>query len=271
MDFYIRKSSGELDRFDVDKLRRSLSLPGAPDYMINNIVTYVENNLPSFKSSEDIYRYAMEQLIDKHSHIAARYNLKNALRQFGPTGFPFERYVAEIFKSLGYKTQVDQIFKGWCVDHEIDIVLEKNNEYSTVECKFHIGPSYTTDVKVALYTAARFEDLVKNWTSKILLKDCFLVTNTSFTIEAVKYGNCKKINLIGWNYPSERSLAYLIDKFGLHPITALTVLNYKQKQFLLNNDLVLCRDVFKNIDLFKKLRIKNIDKVVKEANDISKV
>lgn len=271
MDFYIRKSSGELERFDVEKLKRSLARPGAPENIINDIVEHIKNNLSNFKSTDDIYRYALEELIDKHPHIAIRYNLKKALHELGPTGFPFERYVAEIFKSDGYKTEVDQIIKGWCVDHEVDIVLEKNEEYSTVECKFHIGQSYTTDVKVALYTSARFEDILQNWTSINLLKNCFLVTNTSFTMEAIKFGNCKKINLMSWNYPGEKSLSYLIDKFGLHPITALTSLTRKQKHFLVNNGLVLCRDAYKNIDLFKKLRLKNIDKIIQDANNASKI
>ena len=35
---------------------------------------------------------------------------------------PFEAYLAELFEREGYKTKIDQIVQGKCVEHEVDVV-----------------------------------------------------------------------------------------------------------------------------------------------------
>ena len=48
----------------------------------------------------------------------------------GPTGYPFEDYVAEILKTEGYQTQVRQVLEGNCVSHEIDVIAQKKTKRS---------------------------------------------------------------------------------------------------------------------------------------------
>jgi hypothetical protein len=78
------------------------------------------------------------------------------------------------------------------------------------------------------------------------------------------------MKVISWNYPQNQGLRDLIEKSKLHPITVLTSLSQAQKQNLLNNHFVLCRDISKNP---RSLTILNLpkdkkDKILEEAQFI---
>ncbi|MFZ5954239.1 MAG: ATP cone domain-containing protein [Candidatus Dependentiae bacterium] len=266
----MKKSTGEFENFDREKLKRSLIASGASDELANKIVEDIEINLANFTTTEDIFQYILDHLQKESSVLAARYNLKKALLQFGPTGFPFEKFVAEIFKEVKYEIQLNRIVAGWCVEHEVDIILKKNDEFSLVECKFHNEQRYRVHVQVALYTDARFHDIEKKWKSEneeVKLTHPWIITNTKFTYESLKYGSCKQMKLVSWNYPKEKSLARLIDNYGLYPITTLISLTLKQKKFLIEHGFVLCKDVKKNITLLKSAGIKgdNLNQIIKEC------
>ena len=77
----------------------------------------------------------------------------------GPTGFPFEQFVAEIFKAEAYSTITDQIVQGKCVEHEIDVVAWKEKELIMVEAKFHTDFNLKSDLKIVLYVKARYDDI----------------------------------------------------------------------------------------------------------------
>ena len=266
MTKYIIKSSGKAERFSVRKLKRSLRKAGAPSPTINQIVEDILER-PELDTTKKIYNYAYQQLKGIDRPIAARYSLKNALYELGPQGFLFENYIALIFKELGFSTRVGVIEQGACVEHEVDVLIEKGNHRYMVECKFHNRRGIKTDVKVALYIKARFEDLSDQWQSQpsLACDGVWLVTNTQFTSKAIQYGTCAGIKLLGWSYPKERGLALLIDSLELHPITSLTCLNKKQKRMILKHGILLCRDLMNRPDLLKQLGIKRIKKVQDEC------
>jgi len=161
MAFNIKKSTGEIEEFDLEKFRRSITRPSASAQLIEEIIRDIQEKLSKFNTSEDIFRFAFERLKEKEPHIAARYNLKRALLEFGPTGFPFEQFVAEIFRAQGYQAETNVLITGWCIDHEIDLVTKKGNESFMIECKFQNELRYKSHVQVPLYTEARFHDIQK--------------------------------------------------------------------------------------------------------------
>ena len=67
------------------------------------------------------------------------------------------------------------------------------------------------------------------------------------------YGRCVGLRMISWNYPPNESLKELIEETGLFPITVLTLLNRKQKQALLEKEIVLCRQLREKIGLLDQL------------------
>jgi len=240
---FVTKASGATEPFSAGKLLYSLKVAGASPKRANEIVEEVRLRLKSGVHTRDIHRMALEFLEGGASSLPARYNLKQALLELGPTGHPFETFVGHVFVSLGYRTQIRQMIRGRCVAHEVDVVARKGNEHIVVEVKFHNHPGFKTDVKTVLYVKARFDDIVAGSARRPHVHQIWLVTNTKFTSEAVTYALCSGIQLLGWNYPVSGSLQRLAEDAGLIPITALTTLSAKNKQQLLSEGTVLCRQL----------------------------
>lgn len=141
----------------------------------------------------------------------------------------------------------------------MDILAQKNENVLFVECKFHSNQKRTCDVKIPLYINSRILDLKKGWAKIPENKDHktsgWIVTNTRFTSDALQYGNCAGLTLIGWDYPKKGSLRERIDISGLHPITCLTTLTRREKDFLLNEDIVLIKQLLKQESLLLKMGI----------------
>ena len=243
---YVIKATGEKEPFKEEKLKLSIQRAGIPTDIQNLVVDHVKSKLYDNIPTSEIYHHISE-FLDQSSHPYSRtkYRLKHAIMEFGPTGYPFEDFVAEILKKDGYQTETRQILNGRCVKHEIDIVAEKDGVKSMIECKFHNSVGNHTQVHVSLYTKARFDDL------KALhnFNDVWLVTNTRITPDALSYALCNSMKVISWNYPQGNGLRDLIERSQLHPITVLTTLSQDQKQNLLDNHTVLCKDISKNLNI----------------------
>jgi hypothetical protein len=270
---YIIKSSGEQETFNSEKFQRSLRKAGTQQPLIEQLTKEVIAN-PTLTTTHDLYHFAYEQLKQKSPPVAARYNLKNALIELGPTGFPFERFVAEIFKRQGYTTELDKMIQGFCIPHEVDIVMHKQDKHIMVECKFH-QERIKADVKIPLYIKARFEDILKSSQEKQehLMHEAWIVTNTQFTNEAIQYGQCAGLTLIGWSYPAQNNLAHLIDLLGLQPITILTSLTHQQKRHLIKKGVVLCKDTMHYRHILQQMGLNTItiNHVMYEAQEIGKL
>ncbi len=267
----IIKASGERELWDAKKLERSLHAAKISPALTREITTHIEKDIQDGMHTRDIYEHAFELLKQYNRPAAAQYSLKQAIMQLGPSGFPFERFIAEILKSEGFHTQVGIIEHGLCVDHEVDIVAEKPGERILVEAKYHNSPETKSDVKVALYVHARFEDIQKRIETTVAgigyYTRAWLITNTSFTTQAIQYANCVGLALTGWNYPKGHTLQDLVQRTQTHPITCLTTLSDKQKSALLKEGVVLCRDVLANTQSLEKIGINKarITDVVEEG------
>lgn len=243
----IVKYSGEKVKFSSRKLRKSLKKTGANDAVINQIIDKVSSELYQGITTKEIHNRAFALLKKMNGGFACKYKLKKAIYEFGPTGYPFERFVGAVLKYSGYKTKVDKILYGQCVKHEIDVIASKNGETTIIECKFHAEQGLNCNVKVPLYINSRYKDVKAHWDSKAnkgaRLTEGWLVTNTRFTKDALQYGKCCGLYLLSWDYPKNNGLKDRIDRLGLYPITVSTLLTKSEKQFLLGRDVVLCREL----------------------------
>jgi hypothetical protein len=269
----ITKQNGEKAPFNVQKLIDSLERAGASEEVIESIVHEVGKNLEEGISTHKVYRMAYALLRKLSKKAAGRYRLKKAIFELGPTGFPFERFVGELLKNQGYQVNVGTLVQGHCIQHEVDVVAEKENRKYMIECKFHSDPGTKSDVKVSLYIHSRFLDIERAWKNKAKSTDGFhqgwIVTNTRFTQDALDYGKCAGLKMISWDYPPQGSLKDRIDLSGLHPITALQTLTKKEKHQLLEKNLVLCRDL--RAEHLKDIGIKpvKLKKILEEAEELS--
>lgn len=233
----VKKASGDLEPFSEEKVISSLLRAGADTVLSQQIVAHVKKELYDGIPTRKIYSHIFELLKKEKSPSLGRYNLKKNIMDLGPTGYPFEKFVAALLQHSGYQVETGVEVRGHCVTHEIDVIARKDDQRIMVECKFHNQPGTRSDVKVALYVKARFDDLTE------IFNQAWLVTNTKLTSDAVQYGECAGMRLIGWSYPPSGALQDLIEQSGLHPITCLTSLTKNQKQTLLSSDIVLCRDI----------------------------
>lgn len=237
----VTKRNGEREPFSEEKVRRSMNRVGVPADYQPALMEHIKKELRDGATTQDIFSHIQDFLKDKDQKSSIRYNLKQAIFDLGPTGFPFEKYISRIFEDTGYDTLVDQTLWGECVSHEIDVIIEKNGEKEFIEAKFHNQQGIKTDVHVLMYTYARFLDIAK----KNNISGVWVVTNTKLSEDAITYARCKGIKTIAWNYPDTGNLQDFVELPRMYPITLLKELSNEEKQQLLNNNIVLCCDLVK--------------------------
>ncbi len=273
-EIHVIKASGDRELFDPLKLISSLSRAGATVEQARDIIVHIEKELEDEMTTDHIYRHAFSILKrTKNPSVASRYSLRRALLELGPTGFPFEKFLGQLMKHRGYEIAVNQMLLGRCVPHEMDVVAYNEKELIMIESKFHNHPGEKSDLKVALYVKARFDDLLEqhfDYGKKRLLDKGWLVTNTKFTENAIRYGECSGLTMIGWNYPKTGSIRDFIVDTGLHPVTCISEMSSSEKQLLLNNGMVLCRQIIDAQSELSRLGIgkEKIDAITAEAREI---
>lgn len=272
----ITKASGEVVPFAPQKLMRSMTKAGATKEQAEEILASIKPLLHPGISTKTIFKTAFRLLKRVSPPKAGKYKLKNAIMELGPSGFPFEKYFAAILQHMGYSVQTGVILQGACVKHEVDVIAEKENQHEMVECKFHQQQGTFCNVKTPLYIHSRFKDVeagFDNSSSKNkTLHQGWVVTNTRFTTDAIQYGTCAGLKLMGWNYPYGNSLNDLIDKTGLYPLTALTSITKKEKQTLLRHDIVLCKEIINKPGILKQVAIDQTKHkaILQEAEELCK-
>lgn len=249
----VLKRSGEYEPFSERKVRSSLERAGAERELTDEIVGHVREKLYDGISTKEIYGHVFALLRELRSPLVSKYDLKRAIMQLGPSGFPFERFVAGILEARGYRVAVGQTLQGKCVDHEIDVIAHKDKKHFMIEAKFHNLPGTRSDIRDALYTYARFLDVEKAWVQisghRQHFHQAWLVTNTKVTSKVKEYAKCVGLGVISWDYPPQGSLRSLIEESGLLPVTCLTSLGQAEKRKLLEAGMVFCRDLMeRNVD-----------------------
>ncbi len=272
----ILKADKQLEEFNEEKFVNSLARSGATRELASEIAEHIRQELREGMSTSQIAKHSAFLLRKKSEKVATSYSLKDAVLALGPSGFPFERFIAELLKEKGYQTLVGEIIRGRCVEHELDVIAFNENKLVAVEAKFHNEHGVKSDLKVALYVQARFEDLsFKEFNYGHLRKfdENWLITNTKFTKSALEYGRCVGINMIGWNYPKKGNLQDMIEDSGLHPLTCLETLSQRQKIEILKSGEVLCKKLHNNEELLKSVGLskEKIGEVRQEINLVCEI
>ncbi len=245
----ITKADGTQEEFKIKKLEKSLTRAGATREEVAEIVMNIGSWLTDGTKTQEIYRKAFELLREQNHPVAAKYSLRRAVFNLGPTGFPFEDFLGKLFEAQGYKTKRRLIIKGKCATHEIDLAAYSPAHSFVAEAKFHAQPGIKSDLQVAMYSYARYLD-VKD--EKICKGDqcgiisLSVITNTKFTDAAINYASCAGIHLLSWDYPRGNSLHDLIERFKIYPITVLTKLGRKEIQTLLSEGVITCKELLLN-------------------------
>lgn len=272
----IVKGDGTVEPFRTQKLIDSMKRSGADEDIAKHVAETIGGSIKDGASTSEIYKNAFSMLKKEERVTAARYSMRRAILELGPTGFPFEKFVAALMHAKGYETSYDVTVQGRCIDHEVDVVMRKDGKTIGAELKFHNTPGFKTDLKTALYVRARYWDIewgAKDRNEKAGIDEGWLVTNTKFTSKAIEYSNCSGIKLLGWSYPNGGSLSDLIRETGVYPITVLTSLSQTEKIRLLQSGVTMCHMVGQNPDILKTIGIsdKKQEHVIQESLAVCKI
>lgn len=288
----IKKADGAIEIFDEKKLIRALTKSGAQYLVAKEISDYVldkskQTGHGEIVKSEYVYHLAFKQLKNISRRSALKFSLKKAMLELGPSGFPFEEFVAEIWRAKGYTAITGQMVFGTCVAHEVDVIAWKGDELVMIEAKYHSDSGSRTDLKTVLYVKARYEDIAKQTfsTSSFNAKDIvgkslkdmhtfersaqhipleqinmpkkltegWLITNTHFSDTAITYATCNDLKIMSYDYPENESLQDVILAHKLYPITCLTTITAAEKKDLISKNIVLCKTLHvrsKELEIF---------------------
>lgn len=284
----IKKADGSVEPFDPQKLTTALRHAGAEPHVAEEIASHVttvceESHGSEAVKTEFIYHLAFRQLKNISRSAALKFSLKRALLEIGPSGFPFEEFVAAIWRRQGYTAVTGQIVYGSCVSHEVDVIAWKPDELIMIEAKYHSDGGSRTDLKTALYVKARYDDIrqqeftlksfdlstigdraltdmhlfekgsqhtLSNMPQK--LTEGWLITNTHFSETAITYGGCNDLKMMSFDYPEEGSLQELIIQHSLYPITCLTTINSAEKKKLISENIILCATLYEKSESLKE-------------------
>ncbi len=270
----VRKASGDEEPFEKYKLERSLRNAGADNDLIKEIVENIENWISTGLTTKKIYSKAFSLLRRKETGVAIRYKLKQAIMELGPTGYPFEDFIGHLFEKQGYEVKVGQILEGYCVTHEMDVIATNKKIQHLVECKFSADQGKQISVQVPLYVRSRVNDIIKKRKESPDYADFsfsgWVVTNTRFSSDALQYGKCSELHLLGWDYPIGNGLKDIIERLKIYPITILGQLTKNEKLDLLNQGYVTCSQILNNPKILDSLQLgkTKYDTLEKEINDI---
>jgi hypothetical protein len=277
-NLYVINVNKEKEPFSFRKIYKSAKKSGASKKTAQKIASIIEREaFPGIRTIE-IFKRVRELLSEESSKTAVlKFSLKEAIRKLGPSGFPFEQYIGEIFEKLGFKVKTNQIVSGFCCSYEIDFWAEKKNLIYIGECKYRNLSEGKVHSDVALSAFARFLDIQKggffnkNGFRNFNIKS-LIVTNNKFTEKAIKYSKCAGIELLGWQYPKKAGLEKIIDEQKLYPITILPSFKKELLEFLIQKRMMLVQDIFRN-DFKKniqknKIIMKSFEQLKREAETL---
>ncbi|HDR52989.1 MAG TPA: ATP-binding protein [Mariniphaga anaerophila] len=271
----IRKASGEEEPFRMNKLKQSLRNAGAEEEVIEQVASDIESWITDGITTQKIYGRAFSLLRKKKKYAASRYKLKKAIMELGPTGYPFEHFIGKVLEVQGFKTEVGQVVNGKCVTHEVDVIATRNNEQYFVECKYGTSQGKVFNVQVPLYIRSRVNDIIEKCKEDEKYNGFnfygWVVTNTRFSSDAIDYGTCSGLNLLSWDFPTNKGLKDIIDRDKIFPITVLHNLTKAQKQELMDNGIVICRQIREKPEVLEPFQFKStkLNSLMKEIDDLS--
>ena len=249
----VTKASGDAEPFEIKKLERSLMNAGADSSVIEKILMDISDWIFTGVTTRQIYSRAFSILRRNKTNSAMRYRLKKAIMELGPTGYPFEQFIGQMFKRQGYEIIVGVVVEGSFVTHEMDVIATMDHSQQLVECKYHKDQGKHVSVQVPLYVRSRVNDIISKRKEEEAYKGLsftgWVVTNTRFSEDSIQYGTRSGLRLLAWDYPKNRGLKEVVETLALYPVTILQHLNKKQKQDLLNRGVVTCIQLEENLDL----------------------
>jgi len=251
--FKVKKYNGESEPFSVKKVYNSAMRAGASSSLAKEISREVEKEAYNNMPTSEIFKKVKDRLKKEDLGLALRFSLKDAMKRLGPAGFFFEDFVQGVLSHYGLKVGKSMVVPGRCSKYEIDFLAEKENTVYLGECKYRNNPGDKVDINVCLKSFAILDDVKNGGRFKGKDVSFLIVTNSKFTDEALRYSSCKKLELLGWNYPKDDGLEDMVEGKKLYPLTILPSFRGRLAEELKKQRKMLVIDIIGlNIEKFSK-------------------
>ena len=242
---YLIKADGSKQLFDIEKVVRTCMRMGASSQLAFQIAQKIEgrvyDGMPTKKVLQLIFKF-----MRKHKPgVGHLFDLRRGLSQMGSKP-EFELFVQVLLEHHGFEVEPSQILKGRCVEHEVDAIARKGGVTYFVEAKHHVSYHAFTGLDESRIARAILEDVSEGYamgTTNFKIDKTMIVTNTRYSEHAIKYGVCRDITQIGWNYPANQGLENIIEEKRLLPLSCLRGLRYDDRLRLVESGFVLIRQI----------------------------
>jgi hypothetical protein len=242
---YVTKADRSKQLFDKEKVARTCMRMGASRNLALAVAERVESRvyegIPTAKVLELIFRFMRK---DKPG-VKHLFDLRKGLSLMDSKP-EFELFVRVLLEHNGFEVTPNQILKGRCVEHEVDAIARKDGTTYFVEAKHHLSYHALTGLDESRIARAILEDVSEGFqmhNNDFKVDKAVIITNTRYSEHAIRYGLCRDIVQIGWNYPTNQGLEKTVEEKGLHPLSCLRGLRREDRLKLVENGLVLIRQI----------------------------
>lgn len=243
-EIWVIKENGEKEIYDPAKVRRALARSGLSGKEADDVMQRLDPSIHDGITTKKIYSMLFRMVERKAPEASHILNLKRALIDIGPEGYDFEDFISRLLNAQGYDTELRMKLQGKCVSHEVDVVASKGRSSYMIECKFHNQAGTRCRIQSVLYVYSRYLDLREGAKLGLCRKFTapWLITNTKFSEDVVRYAECMGVPLLGWHYPEKLSLEGMIEKTRCFPVSVLKMSREALRK-LLQNKLVVVSDL----------------------------
>ncbi len=198
---WVRKFDGQRQVFDEAKLLSSILRAGVNSKNAPLILAKIEAILYPGISTKEIYNFLHQELKAAGLKPEAKFfRLREALGKMG--SIDFEKLVAQILAIRKFNSQWNVFLTGRCIEHQIDVLANKNKSTFMIEVKRRSNPHRETGLGEIVELWGRFKDVdqASDGENGQSVKEAWLITNTKFSQHAKKFAACRGVKLLGWRY-----------------------------------------------------------------------
>lgn len=232
------KMNGEVDKYDPEKVKRSCLRAGVSAETAEKVIDEVSKKIYDGIPTGKLFKIVHNLLANEEEHLAARYNLKEAVSNMDSDCFEFEYYITRLLSRCGYDARhsPEPKIQGRCSDHEIDVVVKKDKELALVECKHHFRSHTYTGLDVPMRQWSRLDDVQNadknNDKGTVPATLAWVITNTKYSEHAITYARCKGIKMTGWNFPHSQGLNDLIEVHKAYPLSMISMPKWARQKLI---------------------------------------
>ena len=241
----VKKADGSMQVFDREKIVRTCLRMGADRRAAYEIAERIERRLYPGISTERILQMIFQFMRRDKPSVSNLFDLRKGLSLMSSKP-EFEVFVQALLARSGFEVTPNRLLVGRCVEHEVDAIAKKDGITFFVEAKHHSMYHTLTGLDESRIARAVLEDVMEGVAmgkSDLKIDRAMIVTNTRYSEQAVRYGNCRNILQIGWSSPTDKGLQSMVAGTKLLPLSCLRGLGLNARIKLALSGIVLFEQI----------------------------